>query len=106
MVLFMAEKADNPGYITRAEFNAKFGKVELALFGPDGRGGMVRQINDMEGFQRTVLKSLRVIEKQRNEEKKAETTELKRKKRDWRALGYSVLGGLIVAAFSCILARL
>lgn len=102
----MAEPGENPGYVTRAEFNAKFGKVELALFGSDGRGGMVKQINDMEGFQRIVLKSLRAIEKQRKEQEKAEKTESTWKKRDWRALGYSVLGGLIVTVFSCVLARL
>ena len=80
----------------------KFGKVELALFGPDGRAGMVKDINDMKGVQREILKSLKSVEKQHNTEK----TEEKQKKRDWRALGYTILGGVIVVVFNCILSRL
>lgn len=67
----MSEK-DNPGFVTRSEFNLRFGKVELGLFGADGRGGMVKDVNDIKSVQRVILDNLRLIEKYRNEEKQDE----------------------------------
>lgn len=81
----MSDK-DNPGhYITRVEFNKKFGKVELALFGFDGRGGMVKDISDLTNDMRDVKDTL-------HEEKKArkQKTELSNK---WKVTIYASIIG-------------
>lgn len=81
----------NPGYVTRMEFNRRFQKVDLALFGSDGRGGIVKDIGDIKG-------SIKVIEKSRKEEKQ--------ENRRFTGLIYSIIGGAIVAFFSWALAGL
>lgn len=88
--------------MTRAECRAISGKLELALFGKDGRGGMVKDIGDIRSDQRIIKKSLKSIQKHRESQK----VEEKEKKRDWRGLIYSVIGGAIVAAISWILSSL
>lgn len=87
---------DNPSPMTRAECKAISGKLNLALFGKDGRGGMVKDMGDIRSDQRAIKKSVKEIEfcrKEREEERK-------KKKRDWRGLIYSVIGGAVVAGIS------
>lgn len=91
----MTEKKRNPRYVRRPEFNKRFGKVELALFGADGRGGIVKDIGDIKG-------SVKVIERWRIDE----VSKQKQQKRDYRGLIYSVVGGAIVAIISWILSTL
>jgi len=70
----------------------KVGKIELALFGADGRGGMVKEMNDIKSGQRAILKSLKQVEKYRSEEKSEEThkTALSNK---WKLTIYGAIFG-------------
>ena len=43
----LSEK-DNPEYVRVEECRQRHAKIELALFGPDGRGGMVKDIGDIK----------------------------------------------------------
>lgn len=91
---------DNPGYVTRAEFNVKFGKVELALFGADGRGGMVRDISDLTNNMKKVRKTLTEEEKARKQK-----TELSNK---WKITIYgSIIGtcGLVTVEVIKLIAQ-
>jgi hypothetical protein len=40
----MSEKKDNPGFVRVADCRERHGKLELALWGDDGRGGMVKAL--------------------------------------------------------------
>lgn len=39
---------DNPAYVDVEDCRERHAKIELALFGPDGRGGMVKDIADIK----------------------------------------------------------
>lgn len=44
-----SRRKDNPDVFVRVEdCRTKHSKIELALFGPDGRGGMVKDINEIK----------------------------------------------------------
>lgn len=70
--LTMVGDKENPGgiYVARREFNKRFGKVELALFGVNGRGGMVKDIShlthDMKEVK-NVLNAEKEIRKRKTE---------------------------------------
>jgi len=95
----MSEKRkDNPGTarpVTVAECLQRHQKIESALWGSDGLGGIVGDIRDIKNKLTAFL------------EREAET---KTKKRDWRLLGFAVLGsilaGLTMAAVNYFLTHL
>lgn len=90
-----SETKDNPGHVTVTACNLKHAKIDLALFGPDGRAGIVKDIADISS-------SLKSVEEWR----KSEVEQEKTKKRDWRGFLYSVIGGIIVAGASWIISNL
>lgn len=70
------KRKENPnGFLER-----RLGKIELALWGPDGRGGIVKDIADI----------------------KAEVE----KSRDWRRFIITALGGGVVAFIAWVLSNL
>ena len=91
----MTEKKDNPGFVRVADCREKHNKIELALFGEDLRGGMVKDIGDIKNFM---------------EQYGTEHTEEKQQKKKGfdarRAFIYSILGGATVALLSYFLSKL
>lgn len=91
-------KKDNPlpgipgGYVRLEDCRRQHQKIDLALFGADGRGGLVKDIADIKG---DVKRCSNYVEKQEKEEQE--------EKRDYRGFMYSLVGGAIVAVFSYIL---
>lgn len=92
------EEKANPGAgrnVTVSECFQRHEKIDLALWGKDGRGGIVKDIGDIKNSISFFLK------------KEAET---KTKKRDWRLLGFAILGstitGIIIAAVNYFLTHL
>ena len=83
----MPKEKNNPGYVTRADCLRNHAKINLALFGHDGRGGIVKDISDMKADVKTATKFI-------NDQQKNQTE----KKRDYRSFWYSVTGGLVVIA--------
>jgi len=81
--------------VTLGECLQRHEKIDLALFGPDGRGGMVKDIADIKNKLADLL------------DRQGET---KTKKRDWRLLGFAILGstitGLIIAGVNYLLTHL
>jgi hypothetical protein len=56
------KKRDNPGFVRVEDCHERHERIELALFGKDGRGGMANQVNNIEnklaaytGVLRTVV---------------------------------------------------
>lgn len=80
-------KKNNPSFVTRTEFK----KVDLALFGSDGRGGIVKDIGDIKS-------SIKTIENAHKEEK--------RENRRFTGLIYSIIGGSIVAVITYFLSSI
>jgi len=88
-------RKNNPTYITRTECARISGQireelsiVKKALVGEDMRGGIVREIRDMKS-------DLRDVKEYINGEKT--------KGRDWRLLGFAVLGSIISGAVVTLL---
>jgi len=81
--------------VTLGECLQRHEKIDLALFGPDGRGGIVKDIAEIKNKLADLL------------DRQGET---KTKKRDWRLLGFAILGstitGLIIAAVNYVLTHL
>lgn len=69
----------------------RFAKVELALFGVNGRGGIVKDIADIKA-------ALKSVEDWRQQEEE--------KGRDWRGLALQIIGGAAVALFTLALSTL
>lgn len=86
----MSKRKNNPGDFVRVtdctQRHQVVGKIELALFGPDGRGGMVQDVSVIKG-------TVKGLEDSRKQQIEAE----KKKGRDWRSLVFAILGGTIVA---------
>jgi len=82
-------------HVTLGECLQRHEKIDLALFGADGRGGMVKDIGDIKNKLTDLLNT---------------QAEAKTKKRDWRLLGFVILGstitGLIIAAVNYVLTHL
>ena len=96
------EETDNPGpasSVTVAECFQRHEKIDLALFGKDGMGGMVKIIGDIKS-------KVDALDKWRTDQE----TVTKTKGRDWRLLGFAVLGsvaaGLAMAAVNYFLTHL
>lgn len=85
----MTEKQDNPGFVRVADCREIHNKINLALWGLDGRGGMVKDIGDIKNFM---------------EQSGSEHTEEKKEKKEgvkaWKAFAFSIIGGAIVAAIN------
>jgi len=81
--------------VTVAECFQRHEKIDLALWGKDGRSGIVNDITLIKNKVEAIL----------NRE-----AEIKTKKRDWRLLGFAVLGsilaGLVMAGVNYILTHL
>ncbi len=82
----MTEKKDNPGFVRVVDCRERHSKIELALFGEDLRGGMVKDIGDIKNY----------IE-QAGAEHKEEKKEKKEGIRAWKAVVLSIIGGAVVA---------
>lgn len=82
----MTDKEDNPGFVRIVDCRERHSKIELALFGEDLRGGMVKDIGDIKNY----------IE-QTGVEHKEEKKEKKEGSKAWKALVFSIVGGAIVA---------
>jgi len=97
MATMSKEGKSNPNArrVTVGECLQRHGKIDLALWGPDGRGGMVKDIGDIKNTLNDFLNS------------QAET---KTKGRDWRLLGFAILGstvtGLVIAGVNYVLTHL
>jgi hypothetical protein len=89
---------DDPKFVRAEDCRDKHAKIDLALFGADGRGGMVKDMGDVKNYMREESER-RAEEKAKNTEKKKEETT---KKRDYRGFGFAVLGGIIVAVVSWV----
>lgn len=75
------EGKDNPGqYVLKSDCKGIMGKIESALWGVDGRGGVVKDIGDIKNFISNFVQK---------------ESEAKTKGRDWRLLGFAVLGSII-----------
>jgi len=91
------KRTDNPGStkVTVAECFQRHEKIDLALWGKDGRSGIVNDITLIKNKVEAILN------------REAET---KTRKRDWRLLGFAVLGsvvaGLVMAAVNFVLTHL
>ena len=85
----MTEKKNNRIYVRVADCRDKHTKVEMALFGLDGRGGIVKDIGDIKGFMEQYGKLHNEERKDRKEGHKALT-----------ALCYSIIGGAVVAGIN------
>jgi len=85
----------NPRPVTVAECFERHKKIDLALWGKDGRGGIVKDIGDIKNKLTSFL------------EREAEA---KTKGRDWRLLGFAILGstitGIIIATVNYVLTHL
>jgi len=85
----------NPQYVLKSDCKEIMGKIEAALWGANGRGGVVNDISDIKNKLTSLV------------EREAET---KSKGRDWRLLGFAVLGstitGAVLAAINYILTHL
>lgn len=64
-------------------------KIDRALWGQDGRGGMVKDIGDIKNFM-----------EQSGSAHKEEKQEKKEGVKAWKALVFSIIGGAIVAAIN------
>lgn len=83
------ENPGNPGrFVSQRQCSAQFGKVDLALFGKDGRGGMVKDLSDIKHQVSETSKEVSTFLKNHK-------TEEKEKGRDWRLLGFAVLGSVV-----------
>ena len=79
----------NPGkYVTQRQCNVQFGKVDLALFGKDGRGGMVKDLSDIKHEVKDTAETVTTFLKNH-------TAEEKEKGRDWRLLVFTIVGSVI-----------
>jgi len=91
----MPKKKDNPRYVLQRQCDESMSPIRLALFGSDMRGGIVKDIGDIKNKLDALLS------------REAET---KTKGRDWRLLGFAVLGsilaGLVMAGVNYILTHL
>lgn len=92
------ERKHNPNgarRVTVAECLQRHEKIDLALWGSDGRGGIVKDISDIKS------KLTDLLERQ---------DETKTKSRDWRLLGFAILGstitGLIIVAANYVLTHI
>ena len=79
-------------YVTVVNCRDRHVKIENALFGGDGRGGMVKDIGDIKNFMETF-----------REAHKDEKGEKQDRFRAWRTLAYSIIGGCVVAGFAYLL---
>lgn len=77
----------NPGFVSVVECRDRHLKIDLALFGPDGRGGMVKDIGDIKGY----IANQSTEKKEKKEENKA-----------LRALIFSIIGGAVVALINYV----
>ena len=84
----MPKKKNNPGFVTQSQCDTKYGKMNLALFGSDGRGGIVKDISDIKNQVASTSKEVTDFVKDHKEE-------MKTKGRDWRALGFTILASLV-----------
>ena len=92
----VSEKKDNPGFYVRvADCRDRHIKIENALFGGDGRGGMVKDIGDIKHFM-----------EQYGSEHKEEKLEKKESFSVRRAFFFSVLGAFVVAGVNYLVTRL
>jgi len=92
------ERKHNPSSarrVTLAECFQRHKKIDLALWGKDGRGGMVKDLGDIKNTLTDLVSA------------QAET---KTKKRDWRLLGFTILAstitGLIIVGVNYVLTHL
>lgn len=85
----MSEK-ENPKYMTTRECREISGKIQLALFGKDGRGGMVKDISDLTNDVKDIKDAL--TEAKKTEKQK---TELSNK---WKITIY----GSAITSFSLV----
>jgi hypothetical protein len=83
---------DPPEYVVKTDCLRQHGKIDLALFGPDGRGGMVKDMTDIKNFMSD--------QTQNNTEQKTET---RTKKHDYRSFIFAIVGGIIVAVLNFFL---
>lgn len=72
----------NPGFVSVTECRDRHLKIDLALFGPDGRQGIVKDIGDIRGY----IQNQSEGSKEKKEGSKA-----------WKALVFSIIGGAVVA---------
>lgn len=79
----MTKEEHDPRFVLKSECDESMSQIRLALFGTDLRGGIVKDIGDIKNKLTVLL------------ERDAET---KTKKRDWRLLGFAVLGSVITGA--------
>jgi len=81
--------------VTIAECLQRHEKIDLALWGSDGRGGIVKDIADIKNKLTDLLNR---------------QSETKTKSRDWRLLGFAILGstitGIIIAGINYVLTHL
>lgn len=54
-------KEDNPQFVLKSECDAGMSQIRLALFGPDLRGGMVKDIQEMKTKLDTATSIVRTI---------------------------------------------
>lgn len=93
----MSREKENPG-----PTSIRVAKLELALFGANGRGGMVNQIQKMSN-KITRIDDWRKDQVKKQQEKEHEA---KKKHRDWRGLFFSVLGSIIAGVVMYALGNL
>jgi len=81
-------KKDDPPLFVRIEDcrekHLKVDKIELALFGEDGRGGMVNDISKIKNY----------------------INGHKESGRGWKNLGFTIVGGLTIFVISYVLSRI
>ena len=82
-------------YVLKANCQNKHEKIDLALWGIDGRGGMVNDIGRM------AVKVDSIIDHFNQED-----AEKRKAKRDWRGFSYATIGGSIVAIVSWLLTHI
>lgn len=81
----MGEDTPFSRFVSLQECNNRHGKIELALFGSNGRGGMVKDVASIKASLGTCQKWI--------EEKKKEESE---QEKGYRGFLYSLITGVVV----------
>jgi len=75
----------NPGIFVKVEdCRDRHQKIEMAMFGEDGRGGMVKDIGDIKNYMESHKES----------------------GRGWKQFGYTLLSGTIIAIVVLVLSHI
>lgn len=83
---------DDSEFVLKEDCQKQHAKIDLALFGLDGRGGIVKDIAEIKAFM-----------KDESEERSETKAVHKEVKKEYRSLAFAIIGGLVVAGLQTAL---